>query len=377
MKIALVKQDVYQDLYVGNKKMYPEELLYSSSGRVGPISLFDEYDCDYYIVEEENTSECHVWEKIMPKMVKEFRKLKTQTVKAVKGMEFHEPGSDKPNGYYAVKCSSIDWSKYDAVISINVSVPTKIVQKYPQVLWAYMIGEANFMLDKVYFGYDVCLNQLIRGENDLAHGVIDFPYTFVNKDHLERILHDKLGEVEKSGIYGEINTTTERPVKSIPQFEPISKATGEPILLHKQNIKNNLIEMYKAKYYLKVGGRQTRGNGAIEAISLGTVVLLSPSDIICGQVLPKEAWVFNSEDAIEKINYLNSHPEEYEKLLELERALVQQFVIDYPKFWLEKAVELKKKIGVNKVYKYSNAKYFLDIVKRYRNKKKRIQLIGK
>ena len=49
MKIALVKQDVYQDLYVGNKKMYPEELLYSSSGRVGPISLFDEYDCDYYI----------------------------------------------------------------------------------------------------------------------------------------------------------------------------------------------------------------------------------------------------------------------------------------------------------------------------------------
>ena len=131
-------------------------------------------------------------------------------------MDFHEPGSDKPNGYYAVKCSSIDWSKYDAVISINVSVPTQIVQKYPQVLWAYMIGEANFMLDKVYFGYDVCLNQLIRGENDLIHGVMDFPYTFVNKDHLERVLHDEFGKVEKSGIYGEINTTTERPVKKYP-----------------------------------------------------------------------------------------------------------------------------------------------------------------
>lgn len=135
--------------------------------------------------------------------------------------------------------------------------------------------------------------------------------------------------------------------------------------------------MYKAKYYLKVGGRQTRGNGAIEAISLGTVALLSPSDIICGQVLPKEAWVFNAEDAIEKINYLNSNPEEYKKLLELERNLVQQFVIDYPKFWLEKAVELKKETGANKVYKYSNAKYFSDIVKRYKNKKKRIQIIGK
>ena len=93
-------------------------------------------------------------------------------------------------------------------------------------------------------------------------------------------------------------------------------------------------------------------------------MLLSPSDIICGQVLPKEAWVFTAEDAIEKINYLNSNPEEYKKLLEIERTLVQQFVIDYPKFWIEKAVELKKKTGVNKVYKYSNAKYFLDIVRK-------------
>ena len=88
----------------------------------------------------------------------------------------------------------------------------------------------------------------------------------------------------------------------------------------------------------------------------------------------EEAWVFNAEDAIEKINYLNSNPEEYKKLLELERNLVQQFVIDYPKFWLEKAVELKKETGANKVYKYSNAKYFSDIVKRYKNKKKRIDI---
>ncbi len=37
MKLALVKQDVYQDLYVGDKSMSPLELLCSSAGRVGPI----------------------------------------------------------------------------------------------------------------------------------------------------------------------------------------------------------------------------------------------------------------------------------------------------------------------------------------------------
>ena len=319
--------------------MTPLELLFSSSGRVGPISLFEKYDCDFYIVNEENTSECHMWERVMPQKVKEFRKLKTQTVTAIKGMEFHEPGSDKPNGYYSVPSESIEWNQYDAVISINVAIPTKIVQSYPKVLWAYMIGEANFMLNKVYFGYDVCLNQLIRGENDLIHGVIDFPYTFVSGDYLEKLIEKEIGAVEKNGIYGEINTTTERPVRRIPQFEPISEATGETIRFHKQNIKNNLVEMYKARYYLKVGGRKTRGNGAIEAISLGTVALLSPDDIICGQILPPEAWVKDANEAIEKINYLNNTPGAYEELLNKERALVNQFVIQYPMHWLEKAVE--------------------------------------
>lgn len=377
MKIALVKQDIYQDLYVGNKDMSISELLFSSTGRVGPLSLFDEYDCDFYIVEEEKASECHMWERIMPRMTKEFRKLKTELVTSVKGMEFHEPGSDKPNGYYAVKCKSVDWDQYDAVISINISIPTKIVKAHPNVLWAYMIGEANFMIDKTYFGYDVCLNQLIRGEHDLMHRVIDFPYTFVGPDILERIMKDELGAVEKSGIYGEINTTKERPVKRIPQFEPISDATGEPILMHKQNIKKNLEEVYKAKYYLKVGGRQTRGNGIIEAVSLGTVALLSPNDVICGQLLPKEAWVMNAEDATKKILYLDSHPEEYQKLLQMERNLISQFVIDYPKYWFEKSIELKKQTGANKVCHYTFFKYGMDIIKRYKNKRKRIKVIGK
>ena len=40
MKIAFVKQDCYQDLYVSDKNASVEELLFSSQGRVGPIGLF-------------------------------------------------------------------------------------------------------------------------------------------------------------------------------------------------------------------------------------------------------------------------------------------------------------------------------------------------
>ena len=63
MKIAFVKQDCYQDLYVSDKNASVEELLFSSQGRVGPIGLFTLLGADYYIVKEEKNKECHFWEK--------------------------------------------------------------------------------------------------------------------------------------------------------------------------------------------------------------------------------------------------------------------------------------------------------------------------
>lgn len=366
MKIALIKQDVYQDLYVCANRTKLDELLFSSEGRVGMFSLFSLYDADFYIVEEENTCECHMWKKVIPHMAKEYTKLKTETLDKLKGMSYHEVGSNKPNGYYAVKCDSIDWSQYDVIISINVSVPTRIVQKYPNTLWAYMIGEANFAQDKVYFGYDVILNQMITGTCDLVHGYIDFPYTFVGPYCLEKLMKDVLGRGSRnSGIYAEINTTKERPVKRVPHFEPIGEATGHPIVVHQQLIRRNLEAIYDSKYYLKVGGRHTRGNGVLEAISLGTVCLLSPDDLICPQALPPEAWVFSAEEATEKIKYLDSHPKEYDKLLAKERELVDQFVIKYPMHYLELALNKKRKSGkANHVYHYGTLKFGLDVVKK-------------
>lgn len=373
MKIALVKQDVYQDLYVCENRASLSELLFSSEGRVGMFSLFSLYDADFYIVEEENTSECHFWKKVIPHMAKEYVRLKTETLDKLKGMSFHEPGSDKPNGYYAVKCDDIDWNQYDIVISINISIPTRIVQKYPNILWAYMIGEANFAQDKVYFGYDINLNQLITGTYDKVRGYIDFPYTFVGPYCLEKLMKNVLKrESKSSGIYAEINTTKERPVKRVPHFEPIGEATGHPIVVHQQLIKKNLKAIYDSKYYLKVGGRHTRGNGVLEAISLGTLCLLSPDDLICPQVLPPEAWVFSVEEATEKIKYLDNNPEAYNKLLEKERALLSQFAIEYPMHYLELALADKRKQGKpNHVYCYGMIKFGTDVFKKLIYKIKR------
>ena len=56
-----------------------------------------------------------------------------------------------------------------------------------------MIGEANMATGKARFGYDATLNQMARGRISHKCGAIDFPYTFVAKDTLEKIMQQYLG----------------------------------------------------------------------------------------------------------------------------------------------------------------------------------------
>lgn len=181
MKIALVKQEVYQDLYVCPvTEKNAANILFSSMGRVGPIGLMAELGADFYIVKEEPEYETQIYRKVIPHISKHLYLLKTETLDKIPGQEFKQPGSPFPNGKFAIDSHDIDWSKYDVVISINVSLPTSVVRNYPQTLFAYMIGEANMATGSVHFGYDVTMNQMARGIVSRKCGIMDFPYTFLS-----------------------------------------------------------------------------------------------------------------------------------------------------------------------------------------------------
>ena len=176
LKIALVKQEVYQDLYVCPvTEKDPGQILFSSMGRVGPIALMSDLNADFYIVKEESNKETRIYQKVIPHIAPYLHLLKTETLDKIPGQEFKSPGSPYPNGKYAVSCYTIDWGQYDIVISINISLPTQLILKYPQTLFAYMIGEANMATGKARFGYDATLNQMARGRISHKFGAIDFP----------------------------------------------------------------------------------------------------------------------------------------------------------------------------------------------------------
>ena len=356
MKIALVKKDIYQDLYVcsknenciGGGQELSAEILKSTLMRIGPLGLIHDFDADFYIIKEQKTKECQAYKKSQE--ISENLKAQLKTLPAnqitAEFFSFLNPLSDKSHADFSIEPEEVDWSKYDIVISINISIPTEIVKKYKDTLWCYMYGEANF--ETPQYGYDCLLTQNITGTVSSGLGTIDFPYTFLGKQTLqeiaEKLFNTSKSKIEKNGIFAEINNTTERPVKNCLCIESaVSKLQNNmPVYLHNQNIIENLKNLYQAKYFVKLQGRKIRGNSVIEAISAGTLVLMNPKDVIHSQLIPEEAWIHNEQELVEKINFLEQNPQAYNALLQKERFLLDLFVIKAPVESLKNALEAKR-----------------------------------
>lgn len=357
LKIALVKQDVYQDLYV----CPPTEkdalnILLSSQVRVGPIGLMADLDADFYIVKEEPTPETQFYRYVIPHMTPYLRMLKDHTLNQLPTQEFMCPGSTHTHGEYSVSCDEVDWGGYDIVISLNVSLPTRIVRRYPNTLFVYMIGEANMATDRARFGYDVTLNQLARGRvvNDMHQSSeIDFPYTFLKGDTLQRLLATRYPQTVREGVFMEINSTTERPVTKVPpSFQPLVDK-GYPVILHKQQIEENLKAVYHSKYFLKMGGRPIRGNSVAEAISLGSLALMNRDEVTHGELIIDECNVKSMDEAVALIDRLEQHPEEYERLRHKQQQTLTDLFFDKPMVSLRNCLEQKRKEGSAAAYPFT------------------------
>ena len=357
LKIALVKQEIYQDLYVCSyEEKNSANILFSSQGRVGPIGLMSELNADFYIVKEESDKETQIYKKVIPHIAKHLYILKTQTLDKIPGQEFKQPGSKHPNGEFAQNCYQINWGQYDIVISINVSLPTKLIMKYPNTLFAYMIGEANLATKRSCFGYDITLNQMARGiVTNKLYGAVDFPYTFVKGDTLKKIMYQSLQRTSRNeGVFMEINSTKERPVTKVPEhFKPL-EAIGQKIILHQQKIENNLKSIYDSKYFVKMGGRTIRGNSVAEAISLGTLAIMNRDEVIHKELIIDECNVKTMEDVIILIQELEQNDEKYNTLLKKQQDLLTHYFFDRPLSSITNCLELKKSLDQQRPYTWFN-----------------------
>ena len=359
-KIALIKQEIYQDLYVcPSDEKNVANILFSSQGRVGPIGLMAELGADFYIIKEEYNRETQIYKKVIPHIAKHLHLLKTQTLDKIPGQEFKQPGSTHANGEFAINCNQIDWGTYDIVISINITLPTYLVAQYPNTLFCYMIGEANMASSSAHFGYDLSLNQMARGivSNKLG-SAIDFPYTFLKGNTLQSLMKQVLNRPSlNKGIFMEINSTTERPVTKAPKhFQPLLDI-GQTINLHQQNIKNNLQSIYDSKYFVKWGGRTIRGNSVAEAISLGTLAIMNRDEVIHKELIIDECNVKSMQDIVTLILDLEQDKNKYEMLLEKQQKVLTHYFFDCP---LESLISCAEEKKAGKYCKYNWLKRITD-----------------
>ena len=172
LRVAVVKQSTYCDLYTDPFAKSAADLLASSIHRTGPIGLFINFDTQFIIVHPEPEAECRVWEE---KLAYE-----------VKGSDRAErfPKLRKQQAAVSVSARDVDWSQFDLVIAIENAVPSTIAQQYPSVLWCTQLEHHRLAPYQKYLrrapaGYDAFLHHRY-GPNlgSILHKshVVDFPY---------------------------------------------------------------------------------------------------------------------------------------------------------------------------------------------------------
>ena len=323
LKIAVVKSEIYQDLWISEITSDINTIFNTSLMRCSPIGLLEYTDTEFIIIKDTNEYPSKVYTFIPP--YHEQESLKYNRDVKIGGLPFLDNTYHKHTtiNEIANNVDSINWNDYQIVITINACIPDRVIHKYSNILWCYYISEnephfMNTLLGK----YDVLLNQDVQNHS-FPNFSIGFPYTFLGPNTLETL--SSMKTTSRNGIFMEINNTQERPVKQIPEgFKQISIATNIPIHIHNQNIVENLQTLSQSKYFVKLYGRTIRGNAVLEAISSGTLVLLNKNLIMYHELIPDECHVTTPDDVIEKINYFEKNPDEYERFIKLQKRILEE-----------------------------------------------------
>lgn len=326
LKLAFVKSSIYTDLWVNDITNDYFTLFKTSFMRCPAIGLAENYETDFIIVKESGEYPCQSI--IYPWETSHKNNIQYAATNKNPGLPFLDETYHKDVTVNNIShdVDTIDWSKYNIVITINACIPQRIIDKYPQILWCYYVSENDEqMVNQIIGNYDLILNQDVNKPN-LPPFSIGFPYTFLGPNTIENInkkhLHTPLEK--KTGIFMEINNTTERPVVNIPPgFMEISEKTSMPIIRHDQNIIQNTTNLYSAKYYVKLYGRIIRGNSVLESISAGTLTLINKGLTMYPDLIPDACHVETTDDVIEKIKYFEENPDEYASAIGKQKELLR------------------------------------------------------
>jgi hypothetical protein len=288
-RIALIKQDCNEDLYCCAPTAGTLEMLQSTLLRSGPIGLFTMFDSRFLIVRTEPDPECNIWRE-------KWDPLRWCPAEWFEAFRDHVPGRDHGQSRFACSVEEVDWSQFDIVVSVDVSVPARVTGKYPDVVWAYYVREIKApsyksSLEAPIAGQDLYLNhQFAPGRRTQKPHVIDFPYHFQYPGVFHEIAERPWpGQVARQGVfvdYHSARNATSQELAMLSEFGPvyacnadddrIDPVSGERIPERSMS-PEGLDALLASKYHVKWKGRSTFGTGKVEVIAAGCLALMDVS----------------------------------------------------------------------------------------------------
>jgi hypothetical protein len=274
-RIALVKQDVHNDLYYRDSPATAKEIIYSSILRSGPVGLFTALDADFIVVKNDPSLECNIWKQKAHdcKHNPEEYYIKFQNCVSRNGKTYdHAP--------IAKNVDSVDWSKYDIVISIDIAIPTRVIKKYSRIIWAYYISEPcmSFYRESLkapQFGYDIVLSLGFQRERPLftSLSILEFPYflqyvgCFEDLDGVQNLKYEDRNLIAIENHSRKIISTDQ--ISEISKYGQPSGSSGE--------LQKLITSLRYSKYLLRFDAKAIWGNSQIEGAVLGALLIGSPS----------------------------------------------------------------------------------------------------
>jgi hypothetical protein len=319
LRVAVVKQTTFSDLYSLPKAKTTRELLESSWHRIGPIGLFQGFQSEFFIVHPEPDTECRIGE------------VKQNYARADAVRARDDAQRQAAQEAVAVRADEVDWSAFDLVLAIENAVPARITRRHPGVLWATLLEHHRMACYRDYLrlppaGYDAFFN-LRYGPNPQSLGrrphVIDWPYGFSAPRSL-------------SSLYPEI---TKEPLVFVEDHQPaaVKKALDlagvlwEGGRLHAISIAEFARGLVRAKVFFAVQpSRPLGGLAAIDAVSAGAVVLANRSHLWNSSLITKETNWRNLGDAARFTRSILDEPQLYTRLIAEQEGRLRWFCHERP-----------------------------------------------
>jgi hypothetical protein len=354
--LAIVKEACYQDLWVGASDEAPEVLAVNTHLRLGPLALISNWKADFIILNSNYESKSNAFRTTQ---VKKATLSYCHQVEHREGVQGQHSQTPRIPVEYAKDPNAITWSKYDVVISLNIAVPYKIRIAHPRVTWVCLPGEGTLPCSVDGWHYLISHN---CPNSPLPQGkIIHMPYTLIDPFFIE----SKFASDEKrSGIYLEVNSCAQSKRnnwrENIQGLNFLMDRTSLEVIYHPNTTEGHIRSLVKSKYFVKLGGRPTRGNSFIEAISAGLVCFLSRKDCFGGIPVLSYCYYETDLELAEKINELENSESLRLELVSSQRERLQE-VLDLSYNQLFYAARHSKPLLESKSSFHSN------LIHRFRN----------